>query len=67
MTMTTGFSNKSPRRGTRPDVAMRKHALKQQRQRLPRTRDFERLQMQAEMDMHMSAASFGVCRGRRAS
>ena len=55
-----GFKNKLPRRGTRADVAMRKHALKSQRVRLPRARDLEELRLRAEGEMARSNAIRGV-------
>ena len=55
-----GFKNKLPRRGTRVDVAMRKHSLKNQRARLPRARDLEELRLRAEGEMARSNAMRGV-------
>lgn len=56
----TGFKNRLPRRGTRQDAAMRKHRLKNQRDRLPRTRDMDKLLLQAQRDMAREVAGFGV-------
>ncbi len=55
-----GFKNRLPRRGTRADVAMRKHALKSRRARLPRASDLERLRSEAEREMARSNAMRGI-------
>ena len=55
-----GFRNKLPRKGTRQDVAMRKHALKTNRNRLPRSRDLEKLKVESERALARSSAMLGV-------
>lgn len=59
--MTTGYSNKRPRRGTPADAKLRRHFLKKERTKLPRRRDLERLRIQAEKEMGTSNAKFERC------
>jgi hypothetical protein len=57
-----GLKNQRPRRGTRVDALLRKANLKSERKRLPRNRDLEKLQAQAELDMARTRARLGLSR-----
>lgn len=57
-----GLANRRPRRGSKADRAMRVVNLKCSQSRLPRKRDFRKLQRQAEHDLARARADFGLSR-----
>jgi hypothetical protein len=57
---THAFSEDHPRRGSRRDVAIRKHRLKNQKERLPRMRDIPKLERKAVEEVAEANGSRGV-------